>query len=236
MALSFRESSSMSRQIANLLTDKRYFTSPGSLSDYETRDLPPRHLHKAITLCALYGVAWSAFLKSVGLAIEEAGTDFIPDELLLRLLPARFVTNEDALNPKARFFTDLLGQWTGEVPLFLRSSLSVLSGIPKPSLHDVFWIGGERNPLHPSLTGGIMAIVNRRKKKPAHWDSEALWQQPVYVVLKRDGAYLCACCSPENGILIVHSYSQGFRRSERLRNRLEAEIVGQIVTIARKVP
>jgi hypothetical protein len=236
MALSFRESSAMSRQIANLLTDKLYFASPGSLSDYETRDLPPRHLHKAITLCAVYGVSWSAFLKSVGLPIAEAGTDFIPDELLLRLLPARFVTHEDALSPKARFLTDLLGQWAGEVPLFLRSSLSVLSGIPKPSLHDVFWIGGERNPFHPSLTGGFMAIVNRRKKKPAHWDCKALWQQPVYVVLKRDGAYLCACCSPENGILIVHSYSQGFRRSERLRNRLEAEIIGQIVTIARKLP
>ena len=235
MALSFRESSSMTRQIANLLGDENYFGSPGSLSDYETRQLPPRHVHKAITLCAIYGLKWSAFLKSVGLRIEEAGTDYIPDELVLRPLPAKSAVNKDAPTPKGSFFSDLMGQWAKEIPLFLRGSLSVLSGIQSLSLHDLFWIGGERDPLHPNLRGGQMAIVNRRKKKPVHWKSRPLWQQPVYVLLKRDGTYSCACCSVENGTLIVHSYSQGFRRSERMRNRQDAEVVGQIVTVARRL-
>jgi hypothetical protein len=123
----------------------------------------------------------------------------------------------------------------GEIPLFLRGSLSALSGIRSLSLHDFFWVDGERNPLHPSLRNGLMAIVNRRKKKPVHFKTKPLWQQPMYVVLKRDGTYLCACCSVEDGTLIIHSYSQGFRRSEQLQNRRDAEVVGQIVTLARKL-
>ncbi len=235
MALSFRESSSMSRQIANLLENEQYFASPGSLSDYETRHLPPRHIHKAITLCAIYGLNWSAFLKSGGLRIEEAGTDFIPDELLPRPVTSKSIINDGALNSKAHPVSDLIGPWAREIPVFLLGSLSVLSGIRDLSLHDVFWIGGEHDPAHPNLRGGQLAIVNRRRKRPVHWKFKPPWQQPVYVVLKRDGNYLCACCCVENGVLIVHSYSQGFRRSERMRNRKDAEVVGQIVTIARKL-
>jgi hypothetical protein len=28
-----------------------------------------------------------------------------------------------------------------------------------------------------------------------------LWQQPIYVILKRDGTYLAASCGTENGTL-----------------------------------
>jgi hypothetical protein len=234
-ALSFRDASALTREIAKAQGDQQYFASPGSLSDYEALDMPPRHIHKAITLCTIYGLEWSAFLSSVGLQMNELGTDFIADELLFRLPPAKTATKEDAGKTEGEFFTELLRHWEGEIPLFLRGSLSGLSSIPNLSLHDVFWIGEEQGPLHPNLNGGYMAIVNRRKKRPLHWKSKPLWQQPVYVVLKRDGTYLCACCGLENGTLVLHSYPQGYRRSERLQNQHDAEVIGQIVTLARKL-
>jgi hypothetical protein len=103
------------------------------------------------------------------------------------------------------------------------------------SLDDFFWIGGEHDVLHPCLTNGLLALVNRRDKRPIHFTSKPPWQQPVYVILMRNGTYLCACCGIENGTLVIHPYSQQFRRSEHLRYHHDAEVVGRIVTVARKI-
>lgn len=235
MAMSFREASTLTRQIANILRDEQYFASPGSLSDYEALDAPPRHVHKAITLCAIYGLKWSQFLNSAGLDIGQTGIDFISDELLGRLSQPKTPPREEVHGGENQLLDDLIRAWDGEIPLFLRGSLDSLSGLPNFSLHDVFWIERAQTSLGVHLAGGFMAIVNRRKKKPLHEKSKPLWQQPIYVVLKRDGTFVCAFCSFENGTLVLHSYAQGYHRSERLRNRQDAEIVGQIVAIARRV-
>jgi hypothetical protein len=31
-------------------------------------------------------------------------------------------------------------------------------------------------------------------------------QQPLYIVLKRDGTYSCRCCRRENNSLVIHTY------------------------------
>jgi len=233
--LSFRETSALSRQIASFLGDEHYFASPGSLSDYETLDMPPRHIHKAITLCAIYGLEWSMLLKSVNLPLENAGTEPMCDGLLDRRLPLRGERNATARKTSGAFLNHLLTEWENEVPLFLRGSLGVLSGLSHISLHDVFWIGESQSPLPTTRNNNLLAIVNRRKKTPMHWRSRPLWQQPMYVLLRRDGEYGCEFCSLENGALVLHSYNQGYHRSERLRNRHDAEVIGQVVTLARKL-
>jgi len=233
--LSFREASAMSRQIASFLADEHYFASLGSLSDYETLEMPPRHIHKVITLCVVYGLEWSMLLKSVNLPLENAGVESMSDSLLHRALPSRLERKEVTVKAPATFLDHLLMDWGNEVPLFLRGSLAELSGLSHISLHDVFWIGENQSPLPSTRTNSLLAIVNRRKKAPMHWRSKPLWQQPMYVLLRRDGEYRCEFCSLENGVLVLHSYRQGYHRSERLRNRHDAEVVGQVVTLARKL-
>jgi hypothetical protein len=124
MGLSFREASAMSRRIASELGHDQYFAGSGSLSDYEALDSPPRHIHKAITLCAVYGLQFSTFLKSVGLDLEQAGKYPIPDTLV-RKLPAGF---RDAGNktdePRGNGFLEQLLKRTQPVPFSLRESLS----------------------------------------------------------------------------------------------------------------
>jgi hypothetical protein len=122
-----------------------------------------------------------------------------------------------------------------EIPFFLRQSIGPLSGLEDPSLDDFFWIGGEYDVLHPCLVNGLFALVNRREKRPIHFASKPPWQQPVYVIVMRNGTYLCACCGIENGTLVIHPYSQQFRRSEHLRYHHDAEVVGRIVTVIRKL-
>ena len=119
-------------------------------------------------------------------------------------------------------------------PLFLRRSLTALSGLPKLSLKDVFWIRRTPSPVHPYLDGEVLLIVNRQKKKPNDCGSKPLWQQPLYVLLKRDGTYLCGCCSRENTSLVVHTYPGGIHKQEQFRNQ-DAEVIGRIVSVARKL-
>jgi hypothetical protein len=65
--------------------------------------------------------------------------------------------------------------------------------------------------------------------------SKALWQQPIYVVLKRDATYVAACWGIENDRLVVHPYTRDFHRNEEYRLHQDAEVVGQIVAIARRL-
>jgi hypothetical protein len=121
-----------------------------------------------------------------------------------------------------------------EIPFFLRGALNALSGLTRPSLKDFFWIGGITGNFHPYLSGGLLAVVNRRQKKPNNCERKPPWQQPLHMILKRDGTYLCGCCSRENSKLIVHSYPGGVHRKEQLRNR-DAEVIGKIVVVVRKL-
>ena len=226
----------MSRTIAGLLGDESYFVSPSSLCDYELFSAPPRHFHKAITLCSLYGLQFHVFLKAIGIVLAEAGTEPIPDHLARRVLDSESVENSDDNDiPTQNGFLEQMLERCDEVPFFLRRSIGSLSGLEDTSLGDFFWIGGEHDVLHPCLANGLLALVNRRDKRPIHFTSKPAWQQPAYVIQMRNGTYLCACCGIENGTLVIHPYSQQFRRSEHLRYHHDAEVVGRIVTVARNI-
>jgi hypothetical protein len=234
--LSLREIAAMSRTIAGRLRDDRYFVSPSSVCDYELLSKPPRHFHKAVTLCSLFGLQFHAFLKAIGIVLAEAGAEPIPDYLARRVLGAESVARsvENDMPDRNGFLAEMLER-SGEIPFFLRQSIEPLSGLQDASLDDFFWIGGESDVLHPCLTNGLFVLVNRRDKRPIHFTSKPAWQQPVYVILMRDGTYLCSSCAIENGTLVLHPYSQQFRRSKHLRYHHDAEVVGRIVTVARKM-
>jgi hypothetical protein len=236
LRLSLREVANMSRDLANLIGDERCSVSHSSLCDYELFNAPPRHFHKAITLCSLYGLQFHAFLKAIGIVLAEAGTESIPDNLARRVLDLESVENSDDSDMPGRtgFLAEMLERCE-EIPFFLRESIKPLSDLDDASLDDFFWIGGKHDVLHPCLANGLFALVNRREKRPMHFTSKPAWQQPVYVILRRDGTYLCACCGIENGTLLIHPYSQQFQRSEHLRYHHDAEVVGRIVTVARKL-
>jgi|GEM_PF-588463 len=232
--LSFREASAMSRSVAAELGDEQYFIARGSLSDYEASETPPRHAHKAITLCAIYGLVLSDFLDSIGLRPEEAGQEAIPDPFILREHATSRNAVENNLPATTGDLPPFLSQFD-QLPFFLRRSMPALCGLATSSLNDFFWVGGEQSPLHPVLINGLLVIVNRHRKKAFHFRSRPLWQQPIYILLKRDGAYVCGCCSQENGLLILHPYSPSHLPPEHLRNHHDAEVIGQVVTVARKL-
>jgi transcriptional regulator with XRE-family HTH domain len=236
--LSLRHASEMSRAVARALGDQRYFTSPGSLSDYEASGNVPRHIHKLFTVCVLYSVAFGELLNSFELGLEQGTMASIPDEWMPQRdwqTPQSQKTTASEGIRASGFLAAVLDRF-GELPLFLRNSLSSMSGLPEISLRDVFWVGGQEKAMHPSLTGALFVIVNHRRKRPRAFCRKPAWEQPLYLLMRRDGSYALASCGLEDGAIVVHPYTESFVRPERFRNRVDAEVVGQIVAIVRSLP
>jgi transcriptional regulator with XRE-family HTH domain len=229
--LSLRTASVMSREIARTLGDERYFTSQGSLSDYEANDRPPRHIHKLFSLCILYAIPFSELLNSY--AIDAMiGANRVPAEWMLgQEGPER--TNS-LIAPIGGFLDESLKR-IRELPFFVYRSLPSLSGLPELSLHDLFWVGGQTKPMHPALSGALLAMVNRRKTTPPAFLRKSLWEQSLYLLLRRDGSYLLSSCTLEDHTLVVHPHADGFIPHERLRNRVDAEVLGQVVAVLRSL-
>lgn len=232
--ISLREASEMSRRIAHTLKDDTYYISPSSLCDYELRNTAPRRIQTAITMCSLYGLPIQTLFEAMRINLEDIGTEAMPGQFVSRVSPVGSHENRDVTIDREGFLEHLLER-SKEVPFFLRQSMESLSGLSDVSLNDFFWVGGKQDVLHPYLKNGLLALVNRRRRRPVHFASKPLCQQPVYVLLKRDGTYLCACCGIENGTLVVHPYSEGFYRAEVFRYRQDVEVVGQVVMIASKL-
>jgi hypothetical protein len=235
-ALSLRAASALSRQVATMLSDDRYFMSASSLSDYEARDTPPRHLQKVITMCLLYAVPFRTCLKSLDLQPEKAGQESIPAHLTTRMSPSgpRAVVTEPSPPDDGGFLGELLKQFQ-PIPFFLRGAVTDIFGLTSPSLHNFFWTGGVSRPVHRYLANALLVSVDRRKQKPVDSRSRPPWQQSLYVVLKRDGSYFCAPCGIENGALVIHPDAEHLTMREEFRNRRDAEVIGQVLAIVRRL-
>jgi len=229
--LSLRTASVMSREIAKTLGDERYFTSQGSLSDYEANDQPPRHIHKLFSLCILYAIPFSELLNSYAIDVT-IGSNRVPAEWMLN--HERPESTNPATAPIRGFLDENLKR-IRELPFFVYGSLPSLSGLPDLSLHDVFWMAGQAKPLHPVLSGALLAVINRRKTTPPAFLRKSLWEQPLYLVLRRDGSHLFASCTLEDYMIVVHPHADGFVPHERLRNRVDGEVLGQIHAIVRSL-
>ena len=227
--LSFREASGRTNLIARKLEDRRYYCAAGSLSDYETRRLPPRHIHKLISICATYFGNAETFLEASGVNLQKAGELPMPPECL----DAPVGDADSAVKP-SHFLSEMERRF-GELPFFLHNSVSSLFGLPEISVRDVFWVGSTKGVVHPYFAGAFFLAVDRKQKIPRPSLSCPKWAQPVFVLLQRDGSHLCGFCSLQNGVLIVRSCLEGMPQLLRLRNRVDAEVVGKVVGIVRRL-
>jgi hypothetical protein len=240
MGLSFREACELTRWIAQLLSDKLYFAAASTLSDYETLSHPPRHIQKIITLCILYSIGFSDFLRASGLSLESAGSEPIPDKFIPRqiLYPGQesslLSTQEVLTEPETGFLDTLIKQWD-HIPLFLRRALNELVGMPSFSLSDVYWVGGDPAPIHPWLVNATFAVINRRLRKPVQSTAATFWEQPLYLLLARDGSYFCGCCTLHKDLVIVHPYPDRPFSPRHFRNGTDAEVIGQVTAILRRL-
>jgi hypothetical protein len=230
--ISFREASARTRVIAHTLRDPRYFCAPGSLSDYETRRSLPRHIHKTISICAVYFASVADLLETAGLELAAPGALPMPPEVLEG-------KERDDHDPDSTFnLPENLRQIESQfqqLPYFLSGAMSAFFGMPDLSIRDVFWAGGVKRFAHPYLDGAAVFIVDRKKKIPRSFLSCPVWAQPLYVFLRRDGSYLCGSYSRQNGTMLIRPSTEELPQLLRFRERTDVEVVGQIVGVIRRL-
>jgi len=238
VGVSYREVSRLSRWIAGLLADPIYFTAPGTLSDYEKSSSPLHHVQKILLLCVLYCIDFWTFLHAGGLSVDSLGNDPLPDALAPRRgsVPNRDSQANSYPAPRREevggFLSPLINRWQ-ELPLFLKDSLTQLFGLRNISLANIFWSRENQDPIHPALVGASLLIVNRRVRVPVERLAPTLWQEPLYVILLRNGAYLCGSCTLRHGVLTVHPHSERPQSSICLRNKVDGELIGQVTGVVR---
>jgi hypothetical protein len=241
VGISFRQASTVSRWIARMLGDPMYFAAVGTLADYENVTSPLRHVQKIISLCVLYCIDFWSFLRAAGIPADLLGSDPLPDELRQRVNPYPIAPSSEAAGTSqlgerfAGSLSFLIEQWR-ELPLFLQGALPEISALKSVSLSDIFWVGGNTNPIHPSLEGAALVSVNRRLKVPTQSAAPTARDQALYIILLRDGSYLCGSCELRRGVLIVHPHSEGPQSSMQLRSGIDAEVIGRVTAILRRLP
>ncbi len=235
--LSFRAASAMSHEIAATLNDTRYFAAVGSLSDYETVDRPPRHLHKIITLCILYGIDFWRFLRAAGIATGLLGTEPILDDLMGRTLIPKTTrpTNREAHLGGGEAFLTVLANRFDEIPFFLCNAIPELCGMSRVSLRDFFWVKEGTQEFEIPMRGAVLLALNRRIKTPAMQESQLQWNQPIYLLVRRDGSYFLGRFSHQNKTLVLHPLDLNAPSGNITINQGDAEIVGQVTSVVRLV-
>jgi hypothetical protein len=234
---SFREASALSRPIAEAVGDEMYFTAVGTLSEYETLAYLPRHVQKIISICILYNIRFWELLTASGIRVDPRAGHFMPNELIPRGIYDTDASVDDALPEHTEdghgFLARLVAEWS-DIPLFAKDAFAFAAGLKDLSLSDVFWVGGDRSPIHPYLVHATFVSVNRRVKKPTQ-TAKTLWEQPLYMVLKRDGGFLCGACTLEHGHLLIHPYPDRPSVLRQLRNGIDAEVIGQVTAVVRRL-
>jgi hypothetical protein len=232
--LRLREASLRSAAIAEKLQDPRFFISTASLSGYETSHAIPRDVHKLLSLCILYSLDFPTLFASAGATPGSPEQEPIPGPLLQR---ERYQLSREvshlALRPKG-VLQDILSRVV-EIPYFLGNSLNELTGLPAFSLRDTFWVAADRPSFHPHLQGALFIVVNRRIKFPPRNTQGSTTLQPLFVLVRRDGTYYCGRCTLENDHIVLHPFANGISQPIRIRNRVDAEVVGQVVTVVRQI-
>ena len=232
--LSLRGASVRSRFVAEAMHDARYFCGKGTLSAYEISGKPPRHIHKLLGLCVLYSVNFQDVLGTAVGKTQDLGRDPVP-LALLGSQSSRAPNNRVQPGEFAGSFLSGIAQEIEEIPFFLRNSLSALTGIERLSLRDVVWLGGQRHSFHPYLRGALIAFVDRKQTKPPSSGKKRLWEEPLYVLLRRDGSYLCARCTLQDKLLVLPPFADGFERPVGLRKSVDAEVIGKVVALVRRL-
>ena len=232
--LTFREASAKSSLIARALRNDEFFCAAGSLSDYETTTHGPRHIHKMLSLCALYSVSAWEFMNAAGVFPSDAGRDTMPDELLGRV-PLRGVESADSIEDNELISPAQGNNSVAEFPYFLGRAAAELFKMPHLSIRDIFWVGRPRKSFHPYLADAVAIIINRRKKRITSRPSSPLWAQPSYILLGHDGQYICTSCTSDGQMLIMRPFSNGFERPLRLKSPGDIEVIGTVVGILRRL-
>jgi len=236
VGLNFRRARELSQQIAIELNDSQYLISLGLLCDVEATSAIPRHIPKIFSLCVLYSIDLWSFLRAAKIPIEEAGREPFPRHLLDQKV-ANVSAEDERVGACETSLAECLATTFAEIPLFLLIGFS--SGFPEfpLSARELYWVGHKERVFHPLLEGAFLVAVasTTRGRRPGGALGAELWERPLYLLLLRDGRYLCAFCAFAQDHITIIPHPDCKVAPVRFSNGRDAELIGEVTSVARLI-
>ena len=224
VGLQFRQARDMTACVGEELGSHEYAIALGTLSDYEAVDTVPRHIPKIFSLCIVYAIDFTHYLRCAGITLSLAAQ--------------KPVTERSQLDP-TMCYASLCQDGADSRPISSPPYFPVsLIQTQKELLQnhsgqlETYTVSNVQNGDH--LPDVKLFIVDRCSTKLDEGAWPAAWQRPVYVVRKRDGKYLYGFCTVTEGILTVHQDPAMTSIVDRCYHK-EVDVVGRVVTMLRNV-
>src|ERR1700756_698826 len=234
LGITTRDVAETSQKIAETQGNPEFQISNAWLTQIENSSSVPS-IFKLYSLSAIYRLKFTDLLCLYGLDLEKLNlhqiTSPLPHTHLTTLevydadrtvsFPVRFDRSFDVDNTS--LLARMVELW-GEVPIALIQHLDIR--------HSQYgYIGLQDFTLYPLLRPGSFVQIDSRVRKvqPLRWRTE--FDRPIYFVELRDG-YACSWCELQDGHLLLLPHPLSPRAVRRVAHGTEAEIVGQVTSVA----
>lgn len=237
LQLGMRDVEELSTKIATKERDERFYLSAARLAQLENDDETPSHF-KIFTLSAIYGLSFYEILNLYGVN---------PDRVHkyrseIRLTTTRPVSQElyslhEAVKVPIRF--DPSFKW--ERTQLVNRAVALWGEIPaafllecNPRQHLYAYIGLEDETMYPLLRKGSLVMVDEKLRSVTSggWNNE--FERPIYLVETRD-EYLCGWCCLEGSKIMIVPYPISPTPIRTFSLSTEAEVIGQVVSVAMRL-
>jgi hypothetical protein len=234
IGLNLRTLHEMSLQLAVHLKNDHYQLSTSALWEIEANSLLPRHIEKVFSMCILYCLDLRDYLHSAHVPVDEGGQESLPPQYCSH--SDWFIAPSGEEQPSQQLaLASHLAEIVEEIPIFLRHGFPFRTGEHDIGARELYWVGQREGVFHPLLRGALLLAVDAsRTGRAAERDAwKTPWERPVYLVLRRDGKYLCGFCSFKQNSVTVVPHPDCPVEPVHFVNGQEAEVVGQVTAVAR---
>ncbi|HEX4168645.1 MAG TPA: hypothetical protein VHZ55_24545 [Bryobacteraceae bacterium] len=238
LQLKYRDVEEASQVIARLRQNQEFSVGLSRLADIENKGTVPS-LYRMYSLCAIYGLKFANVLEWYGIRLNN----LMNDAANLPIKYTRPINFEPPTGPPLAEFP--IG--TGRNPLDLTKTLFLNThlrqdrnlafaemGSPDTKQHRYALVGTEDWFMYPLLPPGSFVQIDETKKRIVQEGFSQEHERPIYFIEHREG-YRCGWCSEKNGLLIVQPHSSSGMNLEIYRYPGEADILGQVIGVAKRL-
>lgn len=237
LQLAVRDVQKMSTEIASKQRDKRFYVSAARLTQIENDAAVPSQF-KIFTLSVIYGLDYHEILRHYG--VDPDSVHGYRAQLKLpttRPVSAHLCSLEAKVHVPMRL--DATFKW--ESTQLINRAVAVWGEIPaafllacNPREHMYAYIGLDDDTMNPLIRPGSLVMIDgsRRHVTAAGWANEH--ERPIYFIEFR-GGYVCSWCQVEDSQITILPYPTSRASVRTFSLSTEAEVIGQVVSVAMRL-
>lgn len=233
LGYTLRDVEQSSMRIAEDKKNEEYGIPLSRLSDMETKGVVPS-VYRMYSLSSIYRLDFHELLSWYGIDLSGIDRHASP---MVRRTNRHESTQAEKISVPVRLDPSFDLRRTCD----LGRMIQAWGLVPLPELRALAedeytygYIGSEDTTMYPLLMPGTFIQVDEDKHDVLEggWRSE--YERPIYFIETREG-HICSWCSVKGDCLILQPHPLSPMSVRILRNKQEAEVIGQVVGIAMRL-